>query len=367
MDFELPAYHAPNFQEQRFRDAPDARWVPAPGDGIAPEDYHATSIFPEYFKVNGTWVFAQDSRMDSVAVLGEDGKIAVVEFRNLKKADRVFVGRTENAEKGIFLHLDGFGKEKEGGDAFAFRTGRSRETAYSRDYDFLYRLLLHEKEHGFIVWVLGPACSFDSDSRQALAWLISNGYADALLAGNALATHDLEAGLFQTALGQNIYTQKAQPLGHYNHLDAINRVRACGSIPAFIDRYHIPDGIMRSCVKKRVPFVLAGSIRDNGPLPEVYGNVYEAQNAMRDQLRKATTVICMATQLHSIAAGNMMPTFRVVDHTIRPTFFYCVDISEFVVNKLRDRGSLSVTTIVANIQDFIVNLQKGTRSLQEGK
>ena len=115
-----------------------------------------------------------------------------------------------------------------------------------------------------------------------------------------------------------------------------------------------------SCVNNNVPFVLAGSIRDDGPLPEVIGNVYEAANAMRDVVRDATTVICLATMLHTIAVGNMTPSFRVLkDGTIRPLYLYAVDAEEFVVNKLLDRGSLSATTMVTNVQDFITHVTKG--------
>ena len=113
-------------------------------------------------------------------------------------------------------------------------------------------------------------------------------------------------------------------------------------------------------MKKNVPFVLAGSIRDDGPLPEVYGNVYEAQDAMRNITSRSTTVICLATVLHSIATGNMTPSYRVLeDGSVRPVYFYSVDVSEFAVNKLRDRGSLAVKTIVTNVQDFVVNVCKG--------
>ena len=119
------------------------------------------------------------------------------------------------------------------------------------------------------------------------------------------------------------------------------------------------DGILCECVRRRVPFVLVGSVRDDGPLPEVYGNVYEGQDAMRALVRKATTIICMASTLHTVATGNMTPCYRVVDGAVRPLYFYSVDISEFAVNKLRDRGSLSVRTIVTNVQDFIVNVRKG--------
>ena len=111
-----------------------------------------------------------------------------------------------------------------------------------------------------------------------------------------------------------------------------------------------------------VPFVLVGSIRDDGPLPEVYANVYEGQDAMRECIRKATTVICMATTLHSIATGNMTPSFRVMpDGTVRQVYFYSVDVSEFAVNKLGDRGSLSAKSIVTNVQDFVVNVSKGLK------
>lgn len=366
MSFQLINYEAPDFTEERFEKAPEAVMLPAPKDGVAPEQYHATTIFPEYFKVNGQWILAEDSRMDCVAVY-KDGRINAVEFRNLKKGDMIVIGRTEDASEGIYVYPDGFKQgEKNERDLFAFRQGRSRETAFSRDYDELYQLLNYEREHGNIVWVMGPACAFDSDSRNAFECLVNEGYVHALLAGNALATHDLEGAYMKTALGQNIYTQESQPMGHYNHLDTLNRIRYYGSIPSFIEGENIDNGIMYSCVKNNVPFVLAGSIRDDGPMPEIYGNVYEAQNAMRNCIRKATTVICMASTLHSIATGNMTPSYRVLeDGTVRQIYIYCVDISEFAVNKLGDRGSLSAKSIVTNAQDFVVNVYKGVKNSRE--
>lgn len=359
MSLQLRPYVAPDFTEERFRSAPEIKLVPAPKDGVAPEHYHAMSIFPEYFKVNGKWHLAEESRMDCVAVW-ENGKIVVREFRLLKKGDMVVTGRTENCEEGIFLHAHGFCEERKNSDVFAFRTGRSRETAFSKDYDELYDILRHDREHGKIVWVMGPAFAFDHDARLAFSKIVEAGYVHAVLAGNALATHDLEAAYLKTALGQDIYTQKSQPNGHYNHLDTINRVKLYGSIPAFIKSEHIDNGIIYTCEKCGVPYVLGGSIRDDGPLPPVYGNVYEAQDAMRNQIRNATTVICMATMLHTIATGNMTPSYRVMpDGTVRQVYFYCVDIAEFTVNKLADRGSLSARGIVTNVQDFIVNISKG--------
>lgn len=360
MPFELRKYHHPDFAGDRFKAAPDVCLEPAPKEGVVPEHYHSTTIFPEYFKVNGEWLLAEESRMDCCAVLRQ-GRIEVVEFRNIHKGDLVVIGRKEDASEGIYVYTEGFDEPGSGDkDLFAFRQGRSRETAFSRDYDELYDLLNYEKDHGNIVWVMGPACAFDADSRKAFSGLVDEGYVDALLAGNALATHDLEGAYLHTALGQNIYTQKSQPLGHYNHLDTLNRIRYYGSIPKFIEAEHIDNGIIYSCVKNNIPFVLAGSIRDDGPQPEIYGNVYEAQDAMRACIRKATTVICMASTLHTIATGNMTPSFRVLpDGTIRQVYFYTVDISEFAVNKLADRGSLSARSIVTNAQDFVVNVYKG--------
>lgn len=360
MTFKLRDYTKPDFQTARFQAAPNVVMAPAPADSAAPTGFHAMSIFPEYFKIEGEWMLAEESRMDCVPVY-EDGKISVKEPRRLKKGEKVILGRTEDGSEGIYVHVNGFsGGEQEKPDAFAFRTGRSRETAFSRDYDELYDILRYDRDHGKIVWVMGPAFAFDYDAREAFSALIAEGYVDAVLAGNALATHDLEAAYLNTALGQNIYTQKLQPNGHYNHLDTINRVKQCGSIPDFIRQEKIDSGIIRNCEEYGIPYVLAGSIRDDGPLPGVIANVYEAQDRMRREVKDATTVLCLATTLHSIAVGNMTPSFRVMpDGTIREVYFYCVDISEFTANKLSDRGSLSAKGIVTNVQDFIVTIRRG--------
>ena len=285
----------------------------------------------------------------------------MTENRNLRKGNRVILGRTENGTDGIYLHTKGFeNPEKQHDDQFVFRQGRSRETSYARDYDHLMELLRYEREHGNILWVMGPAFAFDSDARRAMQRLIENGYAHGLLAGNAPATHDLEGALLHTALGQDIYTQRSRPNGHYNHLDVINKVRESGSIPQFIEDHRIDNGIMYSVVKHSVPFVRTGSIRDDGPLPEVIGDAYRGQGEMRRLVKNCTTIICLATMLHTIAAGNMTPSFRVLpDGTVRPVYLYSVDADEFVVNKLLDRGSLTATTIVTNVQDFVTILARG--------
>jgi len=361
MKFSLPTFIHPDFTADKLKNAPECKFVPAPADFVAPEYYHATTIFPEYFKQGGEWLLAKESRMDSVAVL-ENGKISVREFRNIKKGDPVATGRTEDGSEGIYVHPDCFSDAKEEEatqESFVFRQGRSRETAFSIDYDYLYELLKHERENGYIVWVMGPACSFDADSRNAFSMLIEKGYVHSLLAGNALATHDLEGAYRKTALGQDIYTQESIPNGHYNHIDTINRARLHGSIEKLIEAENLDNGIIYTCVKKKIPMVLVGSIRDDGPLPGVIEDAYEGQEAMRAELKKATTVIAMASVLHTIAAGNISPMYRFTDeNTVRPVYFYTVDISEFAANKLADRGSLSAKSIITNAQDFMSHLGK---------
>ena len=357
--FEMPKYHEPDFE--KLKDMPEVATAEAKEDGIVPENYHSTSMYPEYFHIDGKWILAEESRMDCVVVIGEDNHLSVVEQRNVKKGDKIVLGRSDFGEEGIYLHANGFVQEGKEIDQFAFRTGRSRETSFTKDYDTLYSLLEYEKDHGKVVFVMGPACAFAKASREAVQSLIERGYIHGLLAGNALATHDLEAGMFETALGQHIYTQESKQNGHYNHLDVLNRARRAGSIEKLIEEYDIKDGIIYACVKNNVPFVLTSSIRDDGPLPEVIANAYEGQLAMRNMIRDATTVICLATQLHTIATGNMTPSFRVVNGEVRPVFFYVVDMSEFVTNKLLDRGSLSATTISANVQDFVQLLAKNVK------
>ena len=360
MAFTLPEYHHPDFTQPRFTAAPDARWQAAERDGVVPDDFHSTSMYPEYCKIDGQWRLAEESRMDACIVLRPDGRLDTVEARNVRAGDRVLLGRTERGEEGIYLHSTGFvTEESTNDDQFVFRQGRSRETSYAKDYDDLAALLRHEREHGRIIWVMGPAFAFDAGARAAMGAMIANGYCHGLLAGNALGTHDLEAAYLHTALGQDIYTQRSQPNGHYHHLDVLNKVRRSGSIPQFIADHHIDNGIMYGCVRHNVPFVLTGSIRDDGPLPEVYADVYEGASAMRELVRGATTVICLATMLHTIAAGNMTPSFRVMpDGSVRPVYLYAVDADEFVVNKLLDRGSLSATTMVTNVQDFITKVAR---------
>jgi len=258
MSFKLPSYRYPEFSHPRFVDAPAVAFKSVRQAGVAPENYHATSIYPEYFHIRkGEWRLLSETRMDCVVVLERDGLLAVREFRHLKPGDSVACGRGENGEEGIFVNSDPFGHKTDDVHAFAFRTRITRETSFSIDYDQLYDLLVHERKNGFIVWVLGPAVVFDRDARDAFVSLVERGYVDGMLAGNALAVHDVEAALFETALGQEIYSKQASALGHYHHLDAINRIRSIGSTENGVREGVVKTGIMRALIQKGVPYVLA--------------------------------------------------------------------------------------------------------------
>lgn len=355
----LPPYSPPDFNRPDLAASPPVRTAPAPADGVLPDGFHATSNLPEYVHLgNGEWLLAREGRMDGALILRGD-ELEVVEPRRVRRDDPVVMGRSDNGEEGIYVHDAGFGEDGTTGDKFGFRGIGSRETPYSRSYDHLYDILRHDRDHGSIIWVLGPAVAFDRDSREAMTRLIDGGYCHALLAGNALAVHDLEAALFHTGLGQDIYSQTLRPGGHHNHLDTINLFRRYRSIGDGIRAMGLTNGIMASCQRRGIPTVLAGSIRDDGPLPDVITDTCRAQDAMRLYARRATTAIGLATQLHTIALGNMLPGYRVTaDGTVRPVFFYCVDMNEFSTVKLNNRGSLQAVPILTNVQDFLVNLSR---------
>lgn len=360
MAFHLPQFNPPDFNDPALVDAPLVVFKEVTLAGVAPVEYHATSIFPEYLQLKkGEWHLLPESRMDCVIVLKPEGELSVTEFRHLRVGDKVACGRGESGENGIYVHSNAFTLPSETMEKFVFRTHVTRETAFSFDYDELYELLRYEREQGFILWVLGPAVAFDHDARESFVKIVHGGFVHGLLAGNALATHDIEGAIFQTALGQDLYSKKHAQAGHYRHLDAINKIREQQSIEAACRSRVIKDGIMRAVIERKVPYVLAGSIRDDGPLPGVIADVYEAQDRMRALTRQATTVVSLATQLHGIATGNMVPSYRLIAaDNIRPVYFYTVDMSEFATNKLINRGSLTARSILTNVQDFIVNLER---------
>lgn len=358
MKFDIPKYTAPDFNQEIFVNAPNAKLVEVEIEGVSPERYHALSVFPEYFKVNGKWILATESRMDSVCVVtDEPGKesIKIVEIRNLKVGDKVAVGRKEDGSQGIYMYAKGFATGSKDADTFAFRSGRSRETAFSIDYDKLYDILKHEKgRSGYVTWVLGTAISLDRGTRSAMEKLIRDGYVDAILCGTSLAAFDLECAVCDTIWGQDVFVKEQNTMGNY--FETINAVREAGSIEAFIKTGKAKDGIIKACVECNVPFVLSGTIRDRFTLPGTYNDVKAAQDAMRVHTRKTSTIIMVSTALFTIATGNMTPSYNEFDGVIRPVYMYTVDIQEFAVNKLADRGTLTATSVVTNTQDFIKHI-----------
>ena len=360
MKFEMPKYHHPDFEQEMFKNAPNVTLEEVTVEGLSPRNYHALSVYPEYFKINGKWVLAAQSRMDTVCVANDtpgEESVNIVEFRNLKVGDKVVIGRTEDASEGIYVWTQGFMEEGADADTFAFRSGRSRETAYSIDYDTLYEVLKHEKaNNGYVTLVVGSAIALDTDSRTALERLIRNGYVNAIFLGSETAAFDLEKGIYDTVWGQENFEREQNTTK--NLYKTINLAREYGSIKALVESGQVKDGFMKACIECGVEFVIAGTIRDRLAFPETYDNVYDAQNAMRSHARKTSTIIMMSAILFTIATGNMTPSYNVFDGVVRPVYMYTIDIQEFAVNKLSDRGTVTAVTMVTNVQDFIRNVDR---------
>ena len=340
----------PDFSRPPFAGAPEARFAPLPADGVLPEEFFSTSNLPTYIKVGGQWLAPIRPRMDCV-VVKRSGFLETIEPRRLKRGDMIAMGEAEDGTEGIVVHTQGFLGNVHGANEFQFMsTEVSRERPVNYE-ELAARLGEEKRRRGYLVWVAGPAL-VHSRARADFEWFIRNGYVQAVLAGNAVAVHDIEAAIFGTTLGMSNTGQPTQG-GHGLHMRAINRVRAAGSIERAIEAGLIKSGIMHALVTNRVPYVLAGSIRDDGPLPGVLSDALEAQDAMREHTVKATGAIFVATALHAIAVGNMLPAFYLCDGAPAPLMTICVDQTEFVVNKLKDRGTHQAYGVVTNAQDFM--------------
>lgn len=347
----MPTFHHPDFTSPALAAAPDARFVAAPADGVLPDGFFSTTNLPTYVRVDGRWRMPREPRMDSALLLDDAGELWTREGRRVRRGERIAVGTSEDGREGIFVHAAAFAADAGEGE-FRFMTSEvSREKPI--DYALMARLLIEERDRGgYPVWVAGPAL-VHSRARNDLVWFIQNGFVAALLAGNAVAVHDIEASIFGTTLGMTGQGQATQG-GHGLHMRAINQVRAAGSIAAAVARGTIVDGIMHACVTHGVPMVLTGSIRDDGPLPDVITDALAGQDAMRAHAVKATMAILIATALHAIATGNMLPAFVTeTDGSLRELPTICVDSSEFVVSKLKDRGTHQAFGVVTNAQDFM--------------
>lgn len=353
-------YRAPDFSDPRFASSPECRFAPAPADTVLPDGFMSTTNHPTYVKAGGRWRMPERPRMDSHLVWDPaTERLQVKEFRLVRQGDLVAVAQAEDGSEGVLVWDRGFQEEVDEThvpEAFTFMASEvSREKPVN--YDAIFRELLKNRgDGGFILWVIGPAL-VHARGRVAMEWMIHHGFCHGLVTGNAVGVHDVEAALFGTTLGM-LADGSGAAGGHSVHMRAINEVKKAGSIAALVESGRLQGGIMHALTVTGTPYVLAGSIRDDGPLPETLPSALDAQEAMRELTARATLVVMVATALHAIAVGNMLPTFCArPDGTISEITTVCVDQTEFVVNKLKDRGTHQAFGVVTNAQDFMRLLQ----------
>ena len=300
----------------------DARLETALGDARVPDDFYSTTNYRTCIRLRGEWRLVRDQRMDAVILVGQDGP-RCVKLRNIVKGEPVVCGHA-----GIKVVREF--KDRERKD-FTFMAS---EISSERRVEIVIRQLAEMLRHtnasgGKIVVVAGPVV-VHTGGVEGLCRMIRNGYVQALLGGNAIAVHDVEYALYKTSLGVLLETGMPAHEGHRNHMRAINFINQFGSIAKAVEAGALQSGIMYELVKNQVRFALAGSIRDDGPLPDTINDMIEAQARYEDLLRGADLVMILGTMLHGIGAGNMIPSWV---QTV------CVDINPAVVTKLSDRGS----------------------------
>ncbi len=318
---------------------------PAPADGVFPEDFYSTTNLETMVRLNGGWVTVEHPEMDLGIVVDYEDKTAhTVPLADVKKGELVVVG-----DRGVrVIPLErprGSGRK----EVFSFMgsTVSSEKPKAVIIRDIATQMKAVKARGGKTLVVAGPAVTH-TGSAPLMARLIEAGYVNYIFAGNALATHDIEGAFFGTSLGISLTEGTQTEGGHQHHIRAINRIRRAGSIKAAVEQGLLTKGIMYSCVKQGVEFVLAGSIRDDGPLPDVVTDVIEAQRRMRSIIqRRVDMVLMISTMLHSIAVGNLLPASVTT---------VCVDINPAVVTKLADRGSFQAIGLVADAEGFLSQL-----------
>jgi lysine-ketoglutarate reductase/saccharopine dehydrogenase-like protein (TIGR00300 family) len=316
----------------------DCQLVEADIDGAFPEGFYSSTNQRTEVRLQGRWIPVADQEMDcGVCVDASSGTARCVPMDDVRVGDPIVVGHAgvrvfpeqRAAERQMFEFMgSSVSSEKPKGIAV-------REIARE--------LIKHRGTPGRTLVVGGPAI-VHTGSGEHLCRLIRGGYIDLLFAGNALATHDIEQALFGTSLGVHMERGIPAEAGHEHHLRAINRIRRAGGIGRAVESGLLTSGIMYECVVNGVDFLLAGSIRDDGPLPEVITDVLEAQRQMRRRVRDVTFCLMIATTLHSIAVGNLLPAWVKV---------VCVDINPSTVIKLNDRGSFQTVGLVTDVEPFL--------------
>jgi lysine-ketoglutarate reductase/saccharopine dehydrogenase-like protein (TIGR00300 family) len=321
--------------------------------GVSPDDFYVTTIYPTQVRVNGEWISVQKQRMDGAIVISDSGGNITASckiLRNLVVGDRVIVG-----VEGIRTVRKTESREKRASDEFSFMgAGVSSERRVELVVEQIAWELRQIRDRGGKVIVTAGPVVIHTGGAQHLARLIRDGYIQGLLGGNAIAVHDIEQALMGTSLGVDM--QKGTPVrgGHRHHLKIINTVRRHGSIAQAVEAGVIPKGIMYECVKNNVPFSLAGSIRDDGPLPDTEMDLIKAQAAYARLIEGTDLILMLSTMLHSIGVGNMTPAgVKMV----------CVDINPAVVTKLSDRGSVESVGVVTDVGLFLSLLVDRLESL----
>src|SRR5271165_3484227 len=317
-------------------DGGDAVLKPVERDRCAPEDFYSTSNHHTYVRIAGEWVEVQNQRMDAMIVVNSEGAFCR-RLRDLKAGDQVVVGM-----RGIRVAPESKERDRL---AFAFMSNgisseRQVETAVRQTAALIAQIRAAGQR---IVVVAGPVV-VHTGGVGPLATLIRGGYVDALLSGNALGVHDIENALLGTSLGIRQTDGRQEEHGHRNHMRAINAIYHAGSIKQAVESGRLQSGIMYECVKAGVPFVLAGSLRDDGPLPDTITDMNQAQDAYAHHLRGAGLVLCLGSMLHSIATGNMLPSWVKI---------VCVDINPAVATKVSDRGTGQAVGVVTDVGQFL--------------
>jgi lysine-ketoglutarate reductase/saccharopine dehydrogenase-like protein (TIGR00300 family) len=325
----------------------DCRLVPADMDGAFPESFYSSTNLRTEVRLNGDWIEVQDQEMDCGVVV-EGVSARCVPMLDVKRGMLVVSGHA-----GVRVFPVDRGKVH---SEFGFMSsGVSTEKPKGALVREIARELVANRHSGGKTLVVGGPAIVHTGSGPILCDLIRRGYVHKLFAGNALATHDIEQSLFGTSLGVHLADASLADAGHEHHLRAINRIRRCGSIREAVEQGVLTSGIMYECVKHDVDFLLAGSIRDDGPLPDVITDVIVAQNEMRTRIRDVTYCVMIATMLHSVAVGNLLPAWVKV---------VCIDINPSTVIKLGDRGSFQTVGIVTDVEPFLRSLVQEIDALE---
>ena len=327
---------------------PDATLEAASRDGVVPGGFYTTTNLPTSVKVDGRWIVASPDEMDCALVIASDRSTArVIPMGDVRAGELVVIG-IGGVKVAPLEKPRGPTPMASASDPFAFMTS---EVSSEKPKGLLVggvaqRIKQVKAEGGKVLAVCGPAV-IHTGAGPDIATLVREGFIDVLFAGNGFATHDIESSLLGTSLGVSIREGTPMEGGHSNHLRTINEVRRWGSIAAGVASGDLTSGVMFECVTRDIPFVLAGSIRDDGPLPDVITDVIDAQRAMRARLEGVRVALMLASTLHAIAVGNLLPASIET---------YCVDINQAVVTKLADRGSRQALGIVTDIGLFISEL-----------